>query len=63
MAVLAGDAETMEEERAQVEAGPSASEPALGVSVTSSYLKPSGPRLPNDPMLRAARVHWTKHWH
>lgn len=60
MAVLAGDAETTEEEGAQVEAGPCASEPALGVSVTSSYLKPSGLRLPSNPMIRAARVHWTQ---
>lgn len=34
MAVLPGDAETTEEEGAQVEAGPRAGEPALGVSVS-----------------------------
>lgn len=50
MAVLPGDAETTEEKGAQVEAGPRASEPALGVSVTSSFkaLRPASPQQPHD---------------
>lgn len=60
VAVLADDAEATEEKRAQVETGPSASEPACGVSATCSYLKPSGDFL-GSPVVETLRLHCRGH--